>query len=146
MQRTLRFALTFVALGLLAGCVASEEDIVASQTGELRGGQRGERCGDRHCAVGDVCCNSSCGICVPPGYGCTQQACQRIHGRTGECRNDGDCRTFSNYCDGCSCDALAEGESDPGCLGTTVQCFAEPCMGQVAVCDRDTRTCVLAAE
>ena len=35
----------------------------------------GVECGSKTCAVGDVCCNSSCGICVPPGGHCTDQAC-----------------------------------------------------------------------
>lgn len=32
-------------------------------------------CGDAICPAGEVCCNASCGICVPPGYGCIQIAC-----------------------------------------------------------------------
>ena len=32
-------------------------------------------CGPNTCAVGEVCCNASCGICTPPGGACTQQAC-----------------------------------------------------------------------
>jgi hypothetical protein len=35
----------------------------------------GVTCGASTCAAGDVCCNSSCGICTPPGGMCTQQAC-----------------------------------------------------------------------
>ncbi len=35
----------------------------------------GEACGPVFCASGEVCCNASCGICTPPGYFCTQQAC-----------------------------------------------------------------------
>lgn len=35
----------------------------------------GEPCGPVTCAAGEVCCNASCGICTPPGYFCTQQAC-----------------------------------------------------------------------
>ena len=36
----------------------------------------GPSCGPTTCAVGLVCCNASCGFCVPPGDACTQQACQ----------------------------------------------------------------------
>ncbi|MCC6648869.1 MAG: hypothetical protein IT374_25300 [Polyangiaceae bacterium] len=32
-------------------------------------------CGATQCAVGTVCCNSSCGICTAPGDVCTQQVC-----------------------------------------------------------------------
>jgi hypothetical protein len=35
----------------------------------------GEPCGNTTCAVGQVCCNASCGICTEPGMFCTQQAC-----------------------------------------------------------------------
>lgn len=38
-------------------------------------GGGGPRCGDHHCGSGQVCCNSSCGICTPPGGFCTQQVC-----------------------------------------------------------------------
>lgn len=32
-------------------------------------------CGKSTCAAGTVCCNASCGVCTPPGFACTQQAC-----------------------------------------------------------------------
>jgi len=32
-------------------------------------------CGSATCAEGTVCCNSSCGICTPPGFACIQIAC-----------------------------------------------------------------------
>lgn len=32
-------------------------------------------CGPTTCGAGLECCNSSCGICVPPGWACTQQEC-----------------------------------------------------------------------
>jgi hypothetical protein len=34
-----------------------------------------EPCGARLCGAGLVCCNSSCGACVPPGGVCTEQYC-----------------------------------------------------------------------
>ena len=37
--------------------------------------ESGERCGDRVCGAGQVCCNASCGICTEPDMFCTQQAC-----------------------------------------------------------------------
>ncbi len=33
------------------------------------------KCGATECAAGEECCNSSCGICVQPGQGCTKQLC-----------------------------------------------------------------------
>lgn len=35
----------------------------------------GEACGSTTCPSGQVCCNSSCGICTPPGGVCIQLAC-----------------------------------------------------------------------
>jgi hypothetical protein len=36
----------------------------------------GDACGTITCSYGQVCCNASCGICVPPGGTCTQLACE----------------------------------------------------------------------
>ena len=33
------------------------------------------QCGKVTCAQGYLCCNASCGICVPPGFACHQLAC-----------------------------------------------------------------------
>jgi len=35
----------------------------------------GERCGENTCGAGLVCCNASCGWCVPPDRACIQIAC-----------------------------------------------------------------------
>jgi hypothetical protein len=120
----------------------------------------GVACGPNTCAAGDVCCNESCGICTPPGGMCTQQFCEPSSGTctqtalciigytwddkscscvpsapsAGNCTTDADCRTFSNYCDGCACNALGTTDADPVCTGTTVACFADPCMGKTAAC------------
>ncbi len=149
--------LVVVALSL-GGCMGSEADLASAQ-GEARGGCRvicprcrpnqpcpriacyevcrgnapeREQCGDTLCAAGDVCCNASCGICAPPDGFCTQQVCEPT--TLSECASDADCTTFSNYCDGCSCEALAAGEAEPICAGTTVACFADPCMSSEARC------------
>lgn len=120
----------------------------------------GPACGPNTCAAGDVCCNESCGICTPPDGMCTQQFCEPSGGTctqialciigytwddkscacvpeapsAGNCTTDADCRTFSNYCDGCSCNALGVTDPNPVCKGTTVSCFADPCMGKTATC------------
>lgn len=36
----------------------------------------GQPCGTGTCAAGTVCCNSSCGICTPPGGVCIQVVCE----------------------------------------------------------------------
>jgi len=35
----------------------------------------GEQCGDKICPHDQYCCNASCEICVPEGWGCIQIAC-----------------------------------------------------------------------
>ena len=148
MHRSIRFiALALFALASTA-CYGTPGDIAAAEA-ELRGGGGpGVRCGDGRCGAGEVCCNASCGICTPPDGVCTQQVCEvesgggRGGGRA-ECQTNDDCRTFSNYCDGCSCDALAVDARDPRCRGDIVYCFAEPCMDSVAVCD--SGRCVLSS-
>ena len=52
-----------------------------------------------------------------------------------ECVTDADCELFSNYCDGCSCEALTAGSPPPPCSGTQVLCFVDPCWMQTAACN-----------
>jgi hypothetical protein len=92
----------------------------------------GPACGPKTCAAGQVCCNESCGICTPPGGACTQQFCEDP--KPSACKADSDCRTFSDYCTGCDCRALAQSQPDPVCPGPGVQCLVDPCDGQTAVC------------
>jgi hypothetical protein len=164
----LMFSLVFTSLlGCAAEPVTSEGAEFATESGELRGGCRvvcprcrpgqpcpriacymechgrgseREQCGGTLCPSGQVCCNSSCGICTDPGGFCIQLACEPTGGG---CTTDADCRTFSNYCDGCACDALGTGDADPVCGGTTVSCFADPCMNVEARCDTATGACTL---
>jgi hypothetical protein len=58
-----------------------------------------------------------------------------------ECTSDKECRLFSNYCGGCSCQALADGEVDPVCKGDLVACLVDPCMNATPSCVRGQ--CVL---
>jgi len=37
-----------------------------------------EVCGPATCPEGQVCCNSSCGICTPPSGFCTMQYCRPV--------------------------------------------------------------------
>jgi hypothetical protein len=50
-------------------------------------------------------------------------------------REDRDCTTYSDYCEGCNCLALPVGASPPACTGNQVQCFVDPCMNKRAVCN-----------
>ena len=101
------------------------------------GGGSGPACGSRTCAAGQVCCNPSCGICTPPDGFCTQQVCDpgdAAAGTPATCRQDADCRLFSDYCTGCDCRALAREEKDPGCSGPGVRCLVDPCQNKAAAC------------
>jgi hypothetical protein len=59
------------------------------------------------------------------------------------CTTDADCRTFSDYCTGCDCRALAVSESAPVCQGPGVRCLVDPCRAEHAVCQQGR--CALAA-
>jgi hypothetical protein len=52
------------------------------------------------------------------------------------------CRTFSNYCGGCTCQALGTGAPDRVCEAGTVRCLLDPCQSHTAVCD-PTGRCTL---
>ncbi len=102
--------------------------------GETAGG---EPCGPKTCPAGEVCCNPSCGICTPPGGFCTQNLCGDTSAVAREpegCNADSDCRTFSDYCTGCDCRALASGQEPPACPGPGVRCLVDPCQDRVALC------------
>jgi hypothetical protein len=65
------------------------------------------------------------------------------------CTKDDDCRLFSSYCAEapCACRALAPRDPSPSCLGdagSTVRCFADPCMSKAAHCQ--SGACVLTAK
>jgi len=73
------------------------------------------------CRPRDICPAVCYGVCQP-------------RREPAECRRDADCRTFSDYCTGCDCRALANGEPDPVCPGPGVQCLIDPCFDQSAQC------------
>jgi hypothetical protein len=107
------------------------------------------------CAAGEVC-SVELGVCnSPPGCGGPETACPAVCYGTcapkkdppppppkSECATDADCRAFSNHCEGCGCEALANSEKEPACNGKIVSCFADPCGNQNAVCNAGQ--CVLA--
>jgi hypothetical protein len=105
-------------------------------------GTCGNVCASGVCCAG-VCCLSG-QVCCADGRCCDRNACKNgvcTSTRT-ECRRDADCRLFSNYCDGCSCQALLVSEPDPVCKGTIVNCLVDPCRGYTAVCEKSTGTCM----
>ncbi|MEZ4375416.1 MAG: hypothetical protein R3B07_31685 [Polyangiaceae bacterium] len=65
-----------LALGLgLLSLVACSSGGDVSLGKDQSGAGRGAACGDTQCAVGEVCCNASCGICAKPDEGCILLAC-----------------------------------------------------------------------
>jgi len=83
-------------------------------------------CGAARCGAGTTCCNSSCGVCVAPGAGCTKQVCTPPAGG-GACTRDSDCRLEADYCTGCDCRPLATSQSLSPCAGPGVRCLLDPC-------------------
>ena len=85
-----------LALGVaMAGCGLAHERgaDVGTPHGDASAGPDAAgamQCGAVTCAVGTLCCNPSCGICMPPGIRCSSLACEdagpiarRCGGRTG---------------------------------------------------------------
>jgi hypothetical protein len=59
------------------------------------------------------------------------------------CSAASDCRTHSDYCGGCTCDALGVSEPNPDCgEGGVASCFVDPCSGKTATCN-STHHCAL---
>lgn len=147
MRTTLIFALlSMFALFFTPGCVEeTQTEVFEMSEAQLQGGCRWDcpkcvpnkpcsrracylvcppgktPCGDNVCGKGEVCVDALQGICANEG--------------SVECTTDADCSTFSNYCDGCNCEALSSSSAAPICGGTVVNCFADPCMNQSAVCN-----------
>jgi hypothetical protein len=74
---------------------------------------------------------------VPPTASHSAEAPAAPSGNEGGavgCSSDSDCRAVDVYCGGCQCMALAASAPAPTCPGSEVQCFAQPCRGQRAVC------------
>jgi hypothetical protein len=77
----------------------------------------GEPCGAARCADGQVCCNSSCGICTAPGDGCITMECPDGCAPQ-DARGEGACRQLLGYkWDGFACVALS------GCDCVGFDCF-----------------------
>jgi hypothetical protein len=68
------------------------------------------------------------------GYHCVATGGQAQCVPVAECSTDADCSLYSNYCGGCSCDALGPFEKPIKCLDP-VQCLIDPCANKKAVCE-----------
>ncbi|HEX2569305.1 MAG TPA: protease complex subunit PrcB family protein [Polyangia bacterium] len=82
--------------------------------------------------------------CPGPGVNCLMNPCQGRQAMcragqcqmmpAGHCQSDADCRMESDYCTGCDCRAMAQGEAMPACAGPGVRCIANPCQGRQVAC------------
>ena len=94
----------------------------------------GSPCGPSRCAVGQFCCNESCGLCAPRGGICLQRQCGSTTSAVTECVDDNGCRAISSYCDGCQCLPVGTLDPEPSCRATVVACILDPCHHQRAAC------------
>lgn len=82
------------------------------------------------CASGLVCTPKP-GSNLPVGdVGGTCEDGAKLH----QCQRAQDCELQADYCIGCDCVALAQGESIPPCSGPGVRCLVDPCQMKKADC------------
>jgi len=131
-----RTFLVVSVFGLALGCATKKQPPPGQPPVHQDGASAGVSCGAVSCPTGQICCNASCGICTPPDGVCTQQVCDESPApvAAGACRQDSDCRLMDDYCGGCHCRSLAEGQMPPACDAPLVQCLVAPCSTRVAHC------------
>lgn len=111
-------------------------------------------CGLLSCAAGYVCCNSSCGTCVPEGESCDQTACQArvqypvsiVCGRStcsnGQvCCNEscGTCASPGEGCDTTPCDNAIQHP-------VSIACGRSTCSNGQVCCNESCGTCTSPGE
>jgi hypothetical protein len=131
-----RIWIAVCVFSLALGCATKKQDRILQPVPGTDGASSGLSCGSVSCRAGQICCNASCGICTPPDGVCMLQVCDEspAPAAAGHCRQDDDCRLMDDYCGGCHCRSLAEGQMPPACEAPLVQCFAAPCLTRVARC------------
>lgn len=121
------------AVCMLGACANTEESdapsadegpLASAEPGDLQQGSAALKinpCALVRCRAGTQCeVQDGRAVCVPTAEP--------------ECKSDKECRLFSNYCDGCQCLALDDGEVNPVCKGDIVACFVDPCRNAEARC------------
>lgn len=112
------------AMWVVTGCAADDPSgapEVAERSDDLSIGGRSS-CALLRCRAGFTCVQQEgIAFCAP--------APKRV------CETDTDCRLVDDYCGGCNCLALGEGQTAPKCNGDEVACFVAPCLGKEAFCD-----------
>ena len=54
----------------LIDCASGLKCVMVNNTAACIPPRQGPQCGPNRCALGETCCNPSCGMCTPPGKGC----------------------------------------------------------------------------
>lgn len=136
MNRAMRWCLASL-MALWAGAASCGG---AGETPVDENGQAlGTTAGGRNLPPG---CHADCPPC-PPGQICPAIACQIVCA-PGHCATDSDCHLASNYCRGCNCEALTQGQTGTTCpQDDIVFCFADPCLNKAAACDQATGRCIV---
>lgn len=91
-------------------------------------------------------CRWECPKCTPAMQVCPKYACHLVCNGHNACASDADCATFSNYCNGCACDAVTVDAYPKDRCPNPVECFRDPCGDRAAVCNQATHTCELTAQ
>jgi hypothetical protein len=148
-------SLSLLAAALLFGC-NTQSHIGGDDTGlgDSGGGDGGGgvSCGPNVCAVGEVCCNESCGICTPPDGSCITLHCETdggtpppVDGGSGEPCGPVTCGAGTVCCNAScgictgpseSCPAIACADAGPAPISCGGRVGAECPMGQY--CDFDS--------
>ncbi|MBK7861149.1 MAG: hypothetical protein IPJ65_21565 [Archangiaceae bacterium] len=108
------------------------------------------KCGPNTCAAGQECCNDSCGICVPPGGACTQQACLLVDAGTAPDQQCGatTCPSGTECCNPSCGTCVPPGGvcTQEYCAPTNVtplqQCGTVTCAAGTECCNASCGTCV----
>ena len=122
MHRNSVFTLTLLLLGGCLSPAATPLDEPTAAHTEALSLIDGPSCAVILCRPGFVCEEGRFGArCVPGPTGAA-------------CNGDEDCRLEANYCSGCECIALGDGESLPKCPTIPVECLVDPCRQMEAQC------------
>jgi hypothetical protein len=98
-----------------------------SREGGVCGGNTRQPCA---CETGLVCTPDASSSLPTGDVGGT---CLRAEGSSA-CQSSADCQVQADYCTGCDCVALGQGQSVRGCSGPGVDCLLDPCGSKTAQC------------
>jgi len=122
-QTTGKLVCAVLAASALMACGKKSEPKISTAEGTEGGeGQQPAQqvaCGKTRCALGEVCCNPSCGTCAAPDAVCTQQFCDE--GAPDQQAGEKPAERPQVSCDNVRCKAGTQ------CEMVQVQCVRAPC-------------------